>query len=299
MLPVDHTYVINLERRKEKWFRTSAELNRYGIKAHRFNAIDGSASDFKAENHTKAHIFSTPGQLACLMTHIKVIEDAKANRYSRIAIFEDDIYLSKTFGQDIEKLKNISYRILYLGATQLNWDGIDVCNDSYKARNTLGTWAMLIDSRAYDGILESYRRLDACADAALVRIQSQISSIVMYPNLCITDVQDSDVNPNQYAPTFNESCRWDLNRYRVRGGIKLPNIIVKGDSRIIEILNALGWNSDGPWARKSEDLHGEMLRYASEEPILLTNEDDDWPWQTLKIDDRKISHAISILKAWP
>lgn len=43
MLPVDHVYVLNLDRRQDKWERMQVQLKKLGITAERFSAVDGAA----------------------------------------------------------------------------------------------------------------------------------------------------------------------------------------------------------------------------------------------------------------
>ena len=71
---IKHAYYINLERRTDRKTHVENELNKIGIKAERFNAIQ-----------------LPNGALGCSMSHLKCLETAKQNNWSHLLIVEDDI----------------------------------------------------------------------------------------------------------------------------------------------------------------------------------------------------------------
>ena len=71
---IKHAYYINLERRTDRKTHVENELNKIGIKAERFNAIQ-----------------LPNGALGCSMSHLKCIENAKQNNWDHVLIVEDDI----------------------------------------------------------------------------------------------------------------------------------------------------------------------------------------------------------------
>jgi len=75
---IKHAFYINLEHRVDRKNQVEEELKTIGIKAERFNAI-------KMEN----------GAIGCSMSHLKILQDAVANKLDHLLIVEDDITFLK------------------------------------------------------------------------------------------------------------------------------------------------------------------------------------------------------------
>jgi len=75
---IKHAFYINLLSRPDRKQHVETQLNAIGIKAKRFNAI-------KLSN----------GALGCSMSHLKLIETAKLNKWEHILIIEDDILFTQ------------------------------------------------------------------------------------------------------------------------------------------------------------------------------------------------------------
>jgi glycosyl transferase family 25 len=97
---IKHAFYINLDHRTDRKAHVENELEKIGIKATRFNAIN-----------------MTNGAIGCSMSHLKLLEDAKKNKLDHILIVEDDI----TF-LDIELFKTQINK--FLEKHENNWDVI-------------------------------------------------------------------------------------------------------------------------------------------------------------------------------
>ena len=71
---IQHAFYINLDSRPDRKQHVERQLGIIGINAQRFKAI-------KLPN----------GALGCSMSHLKLIETAKANNWPHILVVEDDI----------------------------------------------------------------------------------------------------------------------------------------------------------------------------------------------------------------
>lgn len=211
MLPVDHIYVLNLDHRYDRWNHVSKQLETAGLTAERFSAIDGSASPLAGK-----HTFRTDGELGCLLTHTAAIQDAMMRGYERIAVFEDDVLFHRNFKSESSRLAKLSHwKLVYLGATQLDWSGIkaSAVDGFYHPCRTYGTWAMLIARSEYEQILREYRKLQKTADSVMAELYAgDESAFVASPNLCITDLSDSDIR-KEFNIQTNEMCRWQTACY--------------------------------------------------------------------------------------
>lgn len=205
-------YVLNLDRRLDRWELAKQRFAKTCFNPIRFSAIDGSCPEFQIKHkNTKINLF---GALACLLSHMAILKDAIEKKYEKIAVFEDDVVFSKNF--NLEILKNFNnWKLIYLGASQTNWSKIEFKEGYYHPNNTLGTWAMLIDCSIYEHILNVYSRLELSADLALAKeFENDPDCYVVYPNLCMADVSSSDIrNYKMNQESFNNKCKWDLDLY--------------------------------------------------------------------------------------
>lgn len=128
---IDYIYLINLDKRPEKFARCMEQLEPYGIVPHRFSAIYGwdlkpavlnelgVKFSSKMQTGEPALYFSnagfgvhetldklsvgktyfsppmTPGAIGCTLSHLSVLQDAYDAGYETIWILEDDILLKK------------------------------------------------------------------------------------------------------------------------------------------------------------------------------------------------------------
>lgn len=130
MRNVDFIYMINLDRRPEKFAQSSLYLNQYGIYPYRFSAVDGMelsletindvglkyqptmtplfATSFPLEAEGKlSHGFTTEagmtyfvhcmakGPIAIALSHISILKDALDSGHETIWVMEDDIEVAR------------------------------------------------------------------------------------------------------------------------------------------------------------------------------------------------------------
>ncbi len=123
---IDFIYMINLDKRPEKFAQASAELHHYGIFPYRFSAVNGWELSLEAINDIglkcavgMEQLFATcyptemngeplheymskigrayftqgmaKGTLGCALSHISVLKDAWDSNYETIWVMEDDI----------------------------------------------------------------------------------------------------------------------------------------------------------------------------------------------------------------
>ena len=82
---VDNVYVLNLERDFFKYKILARKLKALGIKHERFLGTDGSAQSFDQGAHGTGlgPVYRSSGSVACLHSHIRIIEDAIKNKYKK------------------------------------------------------------------------------------------------------------------------------------------------------------------------------------------------------------------------
>lgn len=89
---IDCIYVINLEKRYERWQRTQAICRSHGLFVNRVNAINGWKLNRRIlrELTTSDHQI-TKGAIGCLLSHLTILRHALKNQFAAIWIMEDDI----------------------------------------------------------------------------------------------------------------------------------------------------------------------------------------------------------------
>lgn len=211
----DNVYVLNLDRRPDRFENIKNKLDLLNIKFERFSAIDGD--DILNGEYDFSRFVQGRGMLenkyalACLRSHIEIIKDAKFKGYKRILIFEDDVLISKDINIHLQKLRNIKdWKLLYLGASQYNWN-VEFKEDFYHANNTLGCFAYAIDSSVYDEILESNNE-NYSVDNLIKKLHNihKRECYVFYPNICISDVSESTIRGKRDQESHSKRMRWDI-----------------------------------------------------------------------------------------
>lgn len=211
----DHIYCLTLTRRPERWKKVKQEFKKLNIEVERFPAIDGNSL---SEGKIKKYPIINKYAIGCMLSHYKIIEDAKKHKYKNILIFEDDVIFHKNFVEEfsnqINKIKN--WKILYLGATQTYWDNIEYENGFYYSLGTLGTFAIGINESIYEEVL-ALTKFNAAIDTKYINLQHKHykECYTFYPNLVIADVSNSDIRGQRDEKSFREMARWDSSLYDI------------------------------------------------------------------------------------
>ena len=139
----DKIYVLNLERRPDRWNKVKKSAQHFGIEIHRFNAFDGNDKPYIAkfceylklpfvnvpEKHTINSSFEfyrnystemsriayfeknnqrkaigSPGAWGYLLTMISILEDALNCNYEHILVLDDDVIFHKNFNELFENI---------------------------------------------------------------------------------------------------------------------------------------------------------------------------------------------------
>ena len=210
----DNIYVINLDRRKDRYEKIKYKLDKLNIKFERFSAIDGN--NIKDDEYDFSRFIQGYGMLenkyalACLRSHVEIIKDAKSKGYKRILILEDDVLISSNIKAYLQRIRNIdNWKLLYLGSSQYNWN-VEFIEGFFYSKKSLGTFAYAIDESMYEDLLNISERKSI--DNILSDIQSKYykECYTFYPNICISDVSDSDIRTERDQDSHSDRMRWNL-----------------------------------------------------------------------------------------
>lgn len=170
-------FVINLDRRPDRWAEFQEQANRAGLlNFERVTAIDGHTLDYDgkmplptSERHMTLSLHERQRvamrQAACRMSHLRCIEIAKAQKLPACIIFEDDADIDPgiiaKFNEWLPSVPDI-WMQLYLGAH--NFRPLDMTGEHVgRCVTTLSTIAYIIRDTAYDlfiGSLQANQILD-------------------------------------------------------------------------------------------------------------------------------------------
>lgn len=140
---IKHAFYINLDSRPDRKQHVENQLNVIGIRAERFKAI-------KLPN----------GALGCSMSHLKLLETAKANNWPHILIVEDDILFTNPslFVQQLNRflLKHKDFDVALISGNNVPpyREVDDTCVQISKCQTTTG---YLVQNHYFDTLIENYK----------------------------------------------------------------------------------------------------------------------------------------------
>ena len=200
-------YVINLNRRPDRYEEVKVEFDKINAKVERVEAVDGN---------TLPPTDNKPGNRGLIATNIKILEDAIKNEYDNILIFEDDAVFvdnfNKLFNEKILALPE-NWDILYLGGNHiLHVPGFElitgdknfkVTKENYKTLNhelsktpcTYCTHAVGINSKIYERVLNALKNGSQPIDNLYYQLQNggACNSYTFLPSLVTQKASFSDI----------------------------------------------------------------------------------------------------------
>jgi glycosyltransferase involved in cell wall biosynthesis/GR25 family glycosyltransferase involved in LPS biosynthesis len=253
-LEIEKIYVVNLDRRPDRYARMVREMSANGLSFERVSACDVATSleaqamwrNFRnrpiEDNGTHLKHISKDVMLryksqlpaavfAYMVSQRKVLENAKAAGYRRILVLDDDVF----FHSDAAKLISAQtavlpqqLKVLLLGASEY----ADRASEEFKAARifensmcykpipgeTCGSFAVVYDQSIYDEIIEAINQADGTYDNTILG-----SIYGRYPDACVAfdpavaipDVGDSDIRSNPRTQKVHSiKMNWQFERYQ-------------------------------------------------------------------------------------
>ncbi len=123
MITIDHAYIINLDRSKDRYAKVTSQLNDEGISYTRFAAIDGYNMNLatRMEGTTEQCMKTcSNGIVGCGMSHLKLWEHImdSSSPENHYLIMEDDVILNKDFKKRLNVYLSevpLDFDIVYIG----------------------------------------------------------------------------------------------------------------------------------------------------------------------------------------
>ena len=236
----DKIYVLFLPRRQNK---TLIELEKLGIWNYcLFQGFDGSDNMCCQEEYKQYMQFKpsyeeervvgqnrrgigSVGSWAILKSMYNMLVDAKLKGYTRILVLQDDTIFHKDFVKEFkQKIKDIddeNWKLLYLGASQHEWNSVESVHSYYHPNGTTdGAFAVGIHNSVFDDLLFEITKFNMPFDSGpLWKIQKKYHEhcYVMYKNIVIADLRESDLREGRDMLSFSQLFRWELHNYELKG----------------------------------------------------------------------------------
>jgi GR25 family glycosyltransferase involved in LPS biosynthesis len=118
---IEHTFVINLKNRPDRWNTVQNSFKDTKLKLIRWDAVYGkNMSDAEIKDITTpfCNIFCSHGMIGCWLSHYKIWEHIVENNLDNVLILEDDTSPVAQFDKKLNDLMKIvpeNYDLLYIG----------------------------------------------------------------------------------------------------------------------------------------------------------------------------------------
>jgi glycosyl transferase family 25 len=182
----DHIYVLNLDRRPDRWSNIQKQLERICVsKAVRFSAID-----------------KKPGWIGCFDSHLAILQRAFDAKARNVLVLEDDAELYSdwtTIWQASSRQIHPDWDMLYLGYNlnpDANMPPPFIAPNLLHLNDALTTHAYAVNGKCLEGIIQ---HIKACIgqntpiDLVYNKLFSQIKAYGVYPMLFYQAVGFSDI----------------------------------------------------------------------------------------------------------
>ena len=185
-----HKVCINLDRRADRWERMRERFTQHGVEnVVRFPALDGKSLDIPETWD------DFPGAYGCLRSHLKVVEQARADSKNSVLIFEDDAVLAPEFSAKFAE---------YINQMPDDWDMIlfggihgeppaRISPNVTRVSHSLSTYTYALNHNIYDGFIDINRRALTLLDQNTRSLQKTFKTYCFMPHLAWVEEDFSDV----------------------------------------------------------------------------------------------------------
>jgi glycosyltransferase involved in cell wall biosynthesis/GR25 family glycosyltransferase involved in LPS biosynthesis len=242
---ISKVYIINLKRRVDRLIMMKFKLEKMGIYNYEIvEAVDG----YKDENKIlyqkyidnvmlNNNLFcgkpqiNSEGAYGILLTYKKLLYEIENNK--NIIIFEDDIVFHKNFYKNLFNYNSnifLSNDIVYLGANQARWNEdientikkhnyYNVCKQKYYWH--YGAYSIFLTPKIFnliklkldDMLSSNLLTIDMLLWHIIVDDTNNIKSTILYPNLIIPQLKESDNMDSRDIELLADSKKWTIIDY--------------------------------------------------------------------------------------
>lgn len=189
-----HKVCINLARRADRWEQMRLKFARHRIRGvRRISAADGQALSVPPGWP------NTPGAYGCLLSHLRVVRQARELGLPAVLIFEDDVVfddrLQDNFRTYIAQVPR-DWDMLHFGALHLN-EPVLISENVHRIRRAYSTYAYALKRTVFDAFIELNSKAAAAVDINNHALQSEHACYCFTPHLAWVEDDSSDVQERQ------------------------------------------------------------------------------------------------------
>lgn len=235
----DKVFLINLKKRVDRNLFSRYKLRNVDLQVVLWTAEDGYTpenislfNEYKKNLKGERQYINSAGALGLLLTYKKLIQYCKEKKYKSVCILEDDFYFIKNFMQELKRHEKLGcfkdYNIVYLGANQYKYSPeqeSEMKKETYynvspnPAYCTYGTYGLVLSEYTINVLfvaLQDITKVDKPIDYLLWTLQNEdpnLRGIVLYPNIVIPEVRESDNMGKRDLVSFASVRGWNLENY--------------------------------------------------------------------------------------
>lgn len=198
----DKIFVINLDRRPDRYEDFKKEMSKYGIEnVERFSAIDGSTISTN-------DVPLLTGEIGVLLSHLEIIKKCKEEGYDNVLIMEDDVCFSEEILKLEEYMSSVpsDWDFIYFGGNHVYGQPPALINDKIiKLNFTVALQCVAINSSMFEIIESILPKRKKQVDAYYAELHNRFDAYGFYPNMAkqtagFSDIQNRNVD---YSNFFN------------------------------------------------------------------------------------------------
>jgi hypothetical protein len=196
----DKIYVINLDRRPDRYESFKKELSKYGIEnVERFSAIDGTTI-------MQNNINLLAGEIGVLESHLEIIKKCKEEGLNNVLIMEDDVCFSDEILKLDEYMSAVpkDWEFLYFGGNHVYGSPPELINDKIiKLNYTVALQCVAIHNSMFEVIEAILPKMKKQVDAYYADLHNTFNAYGFYPNMAkqtagFSDIQNRNVDYSNY-----------------------------------------------------------------------------------------------------
>lgn len=227
-----HKVCVNLDRRADRWQQMQTKFERLGIDGvRRVAAIDGQQLQLPTDWS------DSPGAYGCLLSHLQVVREARAQGQEAVLIFEDDVAfderLQDRFTHYFSQLPQ-NWDMLYFGALHLE-EPAAISENVYQVRRANSTFAYALRHTIFDAFIELNSATRKPVDVSNRDLHASHACYCFLPHLAWVEDVPSDVQER-------EKYHWYLQESLVIHGSTMDHML-KHTSLIVAYQNPGGSKS--------------------------------------------------------
>jgi GR25 family glycosyltransferase involved in LPS biosynthesis len=196
----DRIYVINLDRRPDRFKSFQKEIDKYGIKnVERFSAIDGLT--ISSNNNTLLS-----GEIGVLMTHLEIIKKCHSEGAKNVLILEDDVFFTNEINKLDEYMSEVpkDWDFIYFGGNHVYGPTPTKISDKVLKLNfTVALQCVAINNTLFETIMAILPKMGKQVDGYYAQLHNVYNAYGFYPNMAkqvagFSDIQNKNVDYSNF-----------------------------------------------------------------------------------------------------